>query len=186
MLYAPIRDLIREINEPVDAVWRERVEAHLDVPEFVAYVAIETFLAEQDGILGGSGISNFYLARLGRSGPHRLIPWDKDLAFSEIGFPIFLRADENILFQRVMSFPDLRAHYLNVLESCARSALSRGWLFGEIARHAGLIAEAAHGDTRKPHTTEEFTAAVEALKRFARFRPFFVLREVEQARRAGS
>ena len=41
ILYAPIRDLFSEVNGPDDAVWRERVEQYVDLPQFMTHVAIE-------------------------------------------------------------------------------------------------------------------------------------------------
>jgi spore coat protein CotH len=183
VLYAPIRDLIREVNEPDDAVWRERVEKHVDLTQFVTYVAIETFLAEPDGVLGFGGMANFYLARSGPSTEHRLIPWDKDLSFSDARLPLFVNADENVLFRRAMGFPDLRTTYLDVLAASARAAFSRGWLYGEIVRRAALIAPELTEDPRKPYSNEEVAAAVESLKQFARQRSFYVFGEVAKARR---
>jgi spore coat protein CotH len=56
-LYAPIRELFREVNQPVDGVWRERVAVVHRSQQLVTYVAIETFLAEFDGFLGESGMA---------------------------------------------------------------------------------------------------------------------------------
>jgi spore coat protein CotH len=184
VLYSPIRDLVREINEPDDAVWRERVEKYLDLTQFVTYVGIETFLAEADGVLGFGGMANFYLSRSGSTTPHRLVPWDKDLSFSDPRSPLFLNADDNILFHRAMAFPDLRTTFLDVLAASARSALSRGWLYGEIVRNSALIAEDAAQDSRKPYSNDDIAEAVAALKRFALQRPFYVLNEVSKARRS--
>ena len=170
------------MNEPDDAVWRERVEKHLDLTQFVTYVAIETFLAEPDGMLGFAGMANFYLARSGPTAPFRLIPWDKDLSFSDAQLTLFVNADQNVVFRRAMGFPDLRQTYLDVLAASARTALTRGWLFNEITVSAALIAGEVDQDSRKPYSNEEVAAAVEGLKRFARQRSFYVFREVAKAR----
>jgi len=122
ILYSPIRDLFKEVNGPDDAVWRDRVEQYLDVNRLVTYVAIETFLAENDGVLGASGMNNFYLYRSAGSTKHRLFPWDKDNSFINPLFDLMTRVDENVIFRRLMTYPDLRALYFQVLESCARSA----------------------------------------------------------------
>ena len=55
ILYSPIRELFHEVNQPVDTVWRERVDRYVDLPQFVTHVAIETFLSEADGVLGYAG-----------------------------------------------------------------------------------------------------------------------------------
>ena len=71
-LYAPIRELFREVNQDVDSVWRERVSWFVDLPQVVTHVAIETFLAEFDGFLGDFGMANFYLYRPVQTNVHRL------------------------------------------------------------------------------------------------------------------
>lgn len=180
ILYGPIRDLVREINAPDDPVWRERVEQRIDLGQFVTHVAIETFLAEADGIIGGSGMSNFYLARDAASGQHRIIPWDKDLTFSDSEFPVFLRADQNELLRRALAFPDLRDKYLDVLEACVASA--RHWLLPEIARLTELIAEAVAEDPRRPYPDQDMATAMDALKQFARLRVVYLLSEIPEAR----
>ena len=53
-LYAPIRELFREVNHDVDNVWRERVSWLLDLNQVITHVAIETFLTELDGFVGGT------------------------------------------------------------------------------------------------------------------------------------
>lgn len=182
VLYSPIRDLFREVNHADDPVWRDRVEARIDLAQFVTHVAIETFLAEPDGILGFGGMNNFYLYRHADTQLHSLIPWDKDLTFSAADSPILLRADENELFRRALAFDDLRARYFGTLEDCARSAAADGWLKAELARAASLVTEAALEDTLKPVSNERFAEDVDFLMEFASMRPSFVLREVEALR----
>ena len=108
-LYSPIRELFREVNQHVDSVWRERVGWFIDLNQLVTYVAIETFLGEFDGFLGGSGMANFYLYRPVASNVHRLLAWDRDTTFQEIEAPIFARVEENALFHRALMYPDLQS-----------------------------------------------------------------------------
>lgn len=183
MLHSPIRSLFREINHADDAVWRDRVEEYLDLPRFVTHTAIEVFLAENDGILGASGMNNFYLYREAGSTRHRLFPWDKDNAFTNPQFDLLTRADENVLFRRAMAYGDLRALYWEVLEACARSAAADGWLEAEIMRAAALIDASVRADTRKPFSSDEFEGAIALLLQFARTRSDFVLREINKLRR---
>ena len=168
VLYLPIRELFREVNQQVDTVWRERVGRSIDLPQFVTHVAIETFLSENDGILGFAGMANFYLYRPPAGGAHRLIVWDKDRTFTAADSSVFLRAEENRLFSRALAFGDLRTLYLDVLERCARVASADNWMEGEIVRLSGLIDAPA--------------AEIEVLKQFARQRPAFVLQEVARER----
>ena len=64
-------------------VWRERVGWLVDLNQVVTHVAIETFLAELDGFLGGSGMANFYLYRPVATNVHRLLAWDRDTTFQD-------------------------------------------------------------------------------------------------------
>jgi spore coat protein CotH len=181
-LYAPIRQLFREVNQDVDMVWRERVSWLVDLNQVVTHVAIETFLAEFDGFLGGSGMANFYLYRPIATNVHRLIAWDRDTTFMDIESPIFARSEENALISRALRFADLRTLYLDVLEQCARAAAQDGWLEAEIVAAHQLIRDAAYEDGSKPSTNEEYDLATAHLISFAQRRPAFVLDEVGKAR----
>jgi len=182
VLYSPIHDLFREVNQDFDNVWRERVSQYIDLAQLVTHVAIETFLAEIDGFLGTAGMANFYLYRPAGQNIHRLLPWDRDTTFQQIDAPIFDRTDFNVLFSRALAFEDLRALYLDVLERCARSAAEDGWLEAEIARADSLIKDAVYEDTAKPFSNEAYDEAVAFMREFARRRPAYVLEEVARAR----
>ena len=183
ILYSPIRDLFKEVNHEDDSVWRDRVEQFLDVNRLVTHVAIETFLAENDGFLGANGMNNFYLYRPADSTRHRLFPWDKDNTFVNPLFDLMTRVDENVIFRRLMAYPDLRALYFQVLEACAQSAAEDNWLETEITRSAAVVAESVRADTLKPFSSEAFDGAVELLQVFARTRSAFVLRELDRLRK---
>ena len=184
ILYSPIRDLFREVNQPEDGVWRDRVEQYVDLRQYVTHVAIENFLAEEDGILGAFSMNNFYLYRHADTSRHRLIVWDKDSTFSFPEFPIFRNAEENVIFRRAMAHRDLFELYLEVLERCAAAAAEEEWLEREILRAAALVAPHVRTDTRKPFSSEEFDQAVILLQEFARTRPSFVMKEVQKMRAA--
>jgi spore coat protein CotH len=182
ILYSPIRDLFREANHDVDSVWRERVSQYIDLPQLVTYVAIETFLAEIDGFLGTAGMANFYLYRPAGQTVHRLLPWDRDTTFQSIDSPIFDRTWDNVLFNRVLAFGDLRALYLDVLERCARSAAEDRWLETEVSRVGALIRDSVYQDTRKLFSNEAYDQDSAFLLEFAERRPAYVLEEVAKAR----
>jgi len=174
VLYGSISDLFREAAT-TDATTRERIERFLDVPSFITLVAAENFLAENDGLLGYAGMNNLYMYRLAGTTRQRFLPWDKDNTFLQIDFPILSRIDDNQLSRQLLAFEDLRAQYLETLAACARAAADEDWLQNEIARSSALIADAAHQDTRKLFSNEEFDAGVEFVKAFAAERPPFVL-----------
>ena len=182
VLYSPFRDLFREVNHDVDSMWRERVGQYIDLQQLVMYVALETFLAEDDGFLGYAGLANFYLYRPAGQNVHRLLAWDRDSTFQAIDWSIFPRVEENILVQRALSFSDLRSTYLDVLEQCARAAIQDAWLDNEVSRVSALIADAVHADPLKLSSNDEYDAAAGFLREFAQRRAVYVLDEVAKAR----
>jgi hypothetical protein len=155
------------------------VERYLDVPGFLTHVGIETFVSELDGLLGFWAMNNFFVYRPSGSTRHSFLPWDRDSSFQVIDSSVMLRADENVLFRRLLEYPDLRTFYLQVLETCAGVASQNGWLEHEVVTRADLIRAAAYADSRKSYTNEEFEGGIAFLQTFARTRPGVVLAEVE-------
>jgi spore coat protein CotH len=154
-LYGPLHDLFREVNARPSATWRDAVERYLDVRGFLTHVAIETFVSELDGILGAWAMNNFYVYRPSGSTRHVVIPWDRDNAFQAVDASVMQRTGDNVLVRRLLEEPDLRAFYLQMLETCAALAQS-GWLEQEIVARTSLIRSATYADERKQFSNEEF------------------------------
>jgi spore coat protein CotH len=186
-LYGPIQQLFREVNGPDDAVWRSRVEQYIDLNQFMIHVAIEQFLADNDGILGAQGMNNFYLYRFQGTQRHRLFVWDRDQSFLFENSPI-ATTDANVLFRRAMTQPDLRETYLKALEDCARLAAADNFLPLEVDRLVAIIFDAVAADTKKQWASDptRFDLAIGFLRNFAVQRPSQVLAEVARIRRTGS
>lgn len=182
VLWGPIRDFFREVNNPVDAVWRSRVEQYVDLQQFIRFVAIEVFLSEGDGVTGYAGMNNFYFYRPLGTNQHKWIVWDRDLCMLQVDSSIFLRTDENVLFRNAMAFSDLRTLYLDTLEQCAMSALEDGWFETEALQTSSLIANAAYEDTRKDFSNDTYDVDTARIISFTQLRPAFVLQEVARAR----
>jgi spore coat protein CotH len=183
-LYNPIQDMVREINGPDDAVWRERVEQYIDLTQFMMHAAMEAFIVENDGLLGYAGMNNFYLYRGQGTNRHRTFVWDKDNAFLFIDTPI-ATTDANVLFSRAMGHADLREVYLSTVEAAARTAAADDFLALEVERLAAQIVDAARADTRKQFSNERFDEGVQFLREFAARRPAIVLNDVARIRRGG-
>jgi hypothetical protein len=64
----------------------------------------------------------------------------------------------------------------------------RGWLEREIAREAGLIAQAVAADPMLPFSYDDFSSEVDFLSQFARLRPVYIgcLLSLDDARIPGS
>lgn len=177
-LFGPIRDLWQEVNGPLDEEWRNRVETLLDLDQFVTHLAIETCIAEHDGLLGQGGMNNFFLYRSADSTRHRFIVWDKDNSFLFTDGSVLDNVDQNVLAQRALADAELRDRYLGVLETCARVALEDEWLLGEVDRQAALIDAVVRADRQKQFSDEEFDLDIEYLRRWARERPAEILDEL--------
>jgi spore coat protein H len=181
-LYTPIQQLFREANGPDDAVWRMRVEEYLDLNSFMVHVGIEQFMAGNDGILGVFGMNNFYLYRYQGAQKHRVFVSDQDQAFIVPPESGIANTDANIIFQRAMTYPDLREAYLKAIEDCAILSRTDDWLLTEIDRLVGIIFDAARADTKKQFDNAQFDEAVNWLRGFAARRPNQALADVARLR----
>ena len=191
-LYAPFEQLIRSINES----WADRFAADvgdfLDLPALVRLLAVQSFMAEIDGLAGDWGVNNVYFYRFRDERPAQLIPWDADHAFAASDRPVNLPLSPNVLAQRVMEAPDLRVRYVDALLQCAALAAEpaagdgRGWLEREIQRQAAQIAGAVAVDPAAPFSFDQFAAETAALGKFARDRVQFVVCEAANLAGAAS
>jgi spore coat protein CotH len=182
VLYGPFRDLFRIVNQSADDVWRGDVEPRLDLDQLVRYVAIEAYTSEQDGILGNWGINNHYWYRPATSGLHRVIPWDRDQAFTFVDRSIFNGVEQNEILRRALADPALRDLFLFAVEECANRATEEDWFLTELERIAALIAPAVEADTHKQFETKDFYDGVDFMRLFAATRPGFVRDEVARSR----
>jgi len=197
-----IERLIWTIDQAGDAAWRQSIAEYLDLPKFIRHLAIESFLAEEDGLTGDYGPNNFYFYRYEGKSLFQFIPWDKSNTFWEAPSPNYfiLRNVEdgpvdhrNRLVQRALKYPDLWTLYLDTLEECANSASAGatagdnpqpGWLASEIQRQYLQIREAALADTLI-FTNAQFEQAVADLKAFAAGRSDAVKAQVATYRARG-
>ena len=188
LLYAPLDDLFRTLNEAKDSDFEAAVGEFLDLRTFVRYLAVENFIAERDGFLGYWGPNNFYAYRFQGRKLMQLLPWDKDLAFWATDYDIFQGVEENVLARRVLAIPALRRTYLETLLACAGVAMApvspdspAGWLEAEVQKEVAQIHSSALEDTEKPYTSERFDDELEKLLVFTRTRGPFVVREAQKA-----
>jgi spore coat protein CotH len=185
-LFDPIAQWVRAANQSSDATFESAVSAFMDLGAFARHLATENFTAENDGWLGYAGMNNFYLYRFQDRPQFQAITWDKDNTLLQWDFPIFQRTDQNVLVRRALTLPSFKQAYLDGLNAAADSAADgqeggdtgTGWMAREIDRLYALVRSAAREDTSKPYSNDEFEAAVESIRGFARQRPAFVKCEV--------
>lgn len=190
-----IERLIWSINETSDEGFRDAASQYLDLAKIIRHVAVEAWVADNDGLIGDWGLNNFYVYRSQNKTSFTFIPWDTSEAFKGgVQYPVFHNISDvpsrlqNRLMTRALGYPDLYDLYLDALLECARSieepdtSDARGWLEREIQREYRQIRDAALTDPVKPFTNDEFNRAIIALLVFARNRPDFIRSEVERAR----
>ena len=193
-----IVQLVQAINQTGDAAFRTVIAEYLDLKKFVQHVAVENFVADNDGFLSDyGGMNNYYFYRFQDKKLFTFIAWDKSEAFKS-GYKYSIlhnitngpHANQNRLMTRALSYPDLYNAYLDALLDCVRSAAEQavgvtngpGWLEREVQREYEQIRDAARADPTKPFTNDEFEDAVSDLAVFARHRGDFVTAAVSAAR----
>ena len=194
-----IERMVFTINSTSATEFRGAIEEYVDVRAFVRYVAIEAFLAEQDGFVGDWGMNNFYLYRPLDRNQFTIVPWDKSHAFARgvtssvwTGITGVPEGGQNRLIARLLQYQDLYDLFLETLAGAAAVASepapgdSRGWLERELERELLQIRDAALTDPLKPFTNEEFEAEVANVRAFAQQRASLVMAEVAQARAAAA
>ena len=212
-IWGPLEDMIQAINESPDATFAQDMSRYLDLGEFAKYIALEAFIAEDDGVLGYAGLNNFYLYRYENSDRVRFLAWDKDNTFQAWDFPIMRNVNDNVLSRRTLNIEEYRNRYLDTLVEAAGSAdepeldedgnpvsggdndddnddgedgeegAGPGWLEREIVRQFDQIRTLARADNFKPYSNDELEEEYQKLLEFARARSSYVRDEVANQRR---
>ena len=178
-IWGPIEQLVRLVNDTPTASFEQAVGASLDLAAFVRYIAVQNFVAQNDGFNGYDGMNNFYFYRLENSAQHVFIAWDEDNAFLSPDFPITTRLDDNVLTRKTVQLPAFSSQYLAVLLEASTSASD--WLPAEMQRQLSMIAEAMQADTIKPYTNAEHATARDSMLAFAPARITYVRCEVAKS-----
>ncbi len=188
-----IARLTQAVSDTGNVAWRSDVSAFLDLGRFIRHLAIESFLAEEDGITGDYGPNNFYFYRFANTTMFTFLPWDKGNTFFTTDYSIFrnindgVESNRNVLAQRALQEPDLFQLYLDTLLECADFAAQAagpdqpGFLELEVGRVYDQIHAAALEDAFI-FSNAEFEQAALELMSFARDRSGVVRRQVANAR----
>jgi spore coat protein CotH len=180
---APLEQMIRAINESSDEGFVESVSPYVDLKLFLDYLAVETYVAEMDGVLGDWGVNNFYLYRLKGQNLSVFIPWDKDVTLRTADRSIWQNVDRNVLTRRLLAVPEYREYYLQALEKASESAGGPGgWLAQEIEVASELIRQAVSEDPNKPFTYSQYEEGLALLRSFAASRSQYVAGEIALSR----
>jgi spore coat protein CotH len=177
-------------NVAGDAVWRSSIEEFLDMKKFIRHLAIENFLAEEDGLTGDYGPNNFYFYRFVNTNRFMFLPWDKSNTFWESPSYSILRNIEdgvevrrNRLVVRALQETDLRELWLNAILECADSIMqpqgTSTWLLSEVVRISDQIRAANNSDpSREVYTNADFEESISFLSTWAQTRSDIVRAQV--------
>ena len=192
-------------NKAGDAVWRTSIEEFLDMKKFIRHLAIENFLAEEDGLTGDYGPNNFYFYRSLNTNKFTFLPWDKSNTFWESpSYPILRNIEDgteskrNQLVLRALKDSDLRALWRSTILECADSiaqpavaavpatattpavvAVNTPWLEYEVTRMAAQIQAANYADpSREVYTNADWDASIRLLTTWAQTRSDIVRAQV--------
>jgi len=191
----PIADLVRIVHDASDASFPSAIAPYLDINEFIKFVAVTVFMADQDGFLGDWGMNNFDVYQHTNTTVHVFIPWDKSEAMKPgPDYSIFHNVDDvpasqdNRLMERIVNSPALKNQYLDALSQVADAASElisgdgRGWMEREVERENDQIQDAVFTDPTKSYTNDDYLAAVDAARVFARQRADTVRAQIARYR----
>jgi len=173
-LYMPIRDLVQRINDAPQSDLESRLGGYLDVTAFITQLAIQNFVAQSDGLVGGVGANNFYLYRFAGKNLSVLIPWDQGNAFTASDLPPSYDMNTNVLALKIWNEPKYRAQYLATLLQIADLVSADGFLLAEAQRDYQQIRDAVYVDAFSPYTLTQFEEMHATVQQFIRTRPDIV------------
>jgi spore coat protein CotH len=168
-LYIPVRTLVEAVNDARQDNLEDRLGEYLDVRTFITELAVQNFMAQTDGLVGGVGMNNFYLYRFAGRRLSMLIPWDQDNSFSRMDMPPSENLGHNVLAAKIWDEPKYRDAYLARLLDIA-DLVSSGWLEQEAARQYEQIRAAVYEDPLTPYSRDDFDQANAFVQQFARER----------------
>ena len=175
-IWGPIEEFVRLVNNTDSASFEQTLGSRIDLPAFTRYLAVQNWVAQNDGFTGYDGMNNFYMYRLENSTKHVFIAWDEDNAFLQPDFQITTRLDDNVLVRKTVNVSAYSSQYFSVLQEASTSAAD--WLQQEMQRQLTMIAAAMQEDTLKPYSNAEHVAARDTILAFPAARITYVQCEV--------
>jgi hypothetical protein len=181
-----LETLVRLWNETPSSNFIPTVSDRLDLTQFTRYLAVQAFLAENDGWVGFWGINNFFFYRLEGQAKHVFIAWDASEAFLSTNLPVDSRIDANVLARKILEIPQFKEIFIATLSEAADVAAqipdgsTVGALETEIRRELDLIDAAIREDPLKPYSNDDFVREGNAMKQFPSARISFVQCEVQR------
>ena len=181
--FATLVQMITATTRESTSSWERTMGRYFDFERLFAYLAVENFLSDHDGLAGDWGINNFYLYRFAASDRFQFLPWDKDVNFREVDRDVYDHLDGQPSLRDGDGVPRPARRVRPALRRCAAiaaeaDASGQGWLEREVGRHANQIRAAAHADEKKAWSNERFEQEVAWMLSFAHQRSGQIERQV--------
>ncbi len=138
-----------------DADFIAALSQYIDPKSFLTYAAMQTVMAEADGLIGGIvGMNNFYIYQFQGTTFYQLIPWDAQLTFDawnrDLMTGFTLNPGINLLAQRLVGIPEYQNFYLGqVSKAASLLGATGGWGYNTLSAQYALIQAAASNDPNK-------------------------------------
>jgi len=176
-LYTPIQNLVQAVNGASPATLDSDLANYFDLNTFINILAVQNFVDQTDGLLGSSGMNNFYAYELPNTNFFRIMPWDQDQAFTQLDESPSQGMDTNVLAKKIWSEPRFRDQYLSeiiaigsLVGTPTADGAAPGWLEQEVTNEANQIRDAVYQDPLTPFSSNDFEGAVAFMQRFGRQR----------------
>ena len=163
-----------------DSDYVAEISKYISPVLFMTHAAVESIIAEEDGLLGEAGTNNVYVYQFAGTSDYQFLAWDKDRTMKDQARPItegIASGIVNALAKRLYAIPEHKAVYLGALARLnSMFGAVAGWADAEMTREYNLIHEAALNDTNKqcniagivpePCGVVEFETAVASMRAY--------------------
>ncbi|WP_238602494.1 CotH kinase family protein [Fimbriiglobus ruber] len=177
--YAPKREATKEeakriitfarlVQKGDDATFQKEIGSHLDVDNYLRFLAATAFVANGDNFFFGH---NYYLYLNPKTNKLHLIPWDLDRAFAN--FPILGSNSQQMnlslthpysgthrLTDRLLAISEVSERYQKLLKELSGTAFSRERLFEQLSGAEAAVKEPLERDVKAAAGRKEPGGAV--------------------------
>ncbi|MFN7541913.1 MAG: CotH kinase family protein [Acidobacteriota bacterium] len=174
-----IADFVNSLAAANSTNFEQTAGRTLDVKQLIRYLAVETFLADTDGLSGDQGANNFFLYRRARDGNFEFLPWDKDAALVRYERSIWQGVSQSELLRKMLDVPQQRQAFLAELQRVVNLVESEDNGLLRLAHEMLKTTRPfAFADPVKRYKNAEYEEAITTLFHFLKERPRLVREQI--------
>ncbi|MBM3982342.1 MAG: hypothetical protein FJ304_19160, partial [Planctomycetes bacterium] len=151
------------VDKADDATFRKDIESHLDVDNYLRFMAATAFLANTDSFFDIG--HNYYLHLNPKTNKVQFLPWDLDRAFANFGNAarnmdlslIHPYGGTHKLTERLLAAPGVAERYQKLFKELAGTAFAKDRLLKELAAVEKATADARAADAKAAMARKEVT-----------------------------